>query len=313
MHGVSGPLLEVSALTKTFGKVQALSGISLSVGEGEVVGLVGESGCGKTTLAKLALRLLMPNSGEVRYREKNIFRLQKETLRVFRREVQMVFQDPFGSLNPRMKIGEIIEEPLLVHHIGTSLERKKKVAELLESVGLKENHSRRYPHEFSGGERQRIGIARAIALSPKLLILDEPVSSLDLSIQTQILRLLLTLHRKKGIAYLLISHDLRVISKVSDRTLVMYLGKIVEEGKTSDIFSNPQHPYTRALIASQPQYIKEKKFSGIPKGEVPSPIDPPSGCRYRLRCPHAERRCADEEPLLLERQKSHSVACHFEL
>jgi len=324
MHGIQDALLEVENLRKEYpiergllrsekGKVQALSGVSFQIREGEVVGLVGESGCGKTTLAKLILKLLLPTGGEVRYHGKNIFSLEGSDLKAVRRDIQMVFQDPFGSLDPRMKIKEIVGEPLLVHGIGTSRERYRNVITLLESVGLQELHGGRYPHEFSGGERQRIGIARSLALSPKLLVLDEPVSSLDLSIQAQILRLLLSLKKEKNLTYLFISHDLRVVSKVSDRVLVMYLGKIVESGPTEKIFSKPEHPYTHALLASQPQYIRERGFQGIPRGEIPSPANPPSGCRYRTRCPHAEKKCAEEEPLLLERTPHHFVACHFEL
>ncbi|MBI4436632.1 MAG: ATP-binding cassette domain-containing protein [Candidatus Omnitrophica bacterium] len=324
MHGIQNALLEVENLRKEFpiergllrkekGKVQALSGVSFEIQEGEIIGLVGESGCGKTTLAKLILRLLFPNGGEIRYQGKDLLTLEGKELKAFRREIQMVFQDPFGSLNPRMKIKEIVGEPLLIHGIGSSKERHRKVIDLLESVGLQELHAGRYPHEFSGGERQRIGIARSLALSPRLLVLDEPVSSLDLSIQAQILRLLLSLKKERNLTYLFISHDLRVVSKMSDRVLVMYLGKIVESGTTTEIFEKPEHPYTRALLASQPQTIKEKGFKGIPKGEIPSPANPPSGCRYRTRCPHAEKKCAEEEPLLLERTPGHFVACHFEL
>lgn len=324
MHGIQNALLEIQDLRKEFpierglfrkekGKVHALSGVTFHIQEGEVVGLVGESGCGKTTLARLVLRLLFPTGGEVLYEGKNLFLFGKDEMKRYRRVVQVVFQDPFGSLNPRMKIGTIIGEPLLLHGIGSPRERKEKVAHLLESVGLKAVHAGRYPHEFSGGERQRIGIARALALSPKVLVLDEPVSSLDLSIQSQILKLLLSLKRERGMTYFFISHDLRVVSKICDRVLVMYLGKIVESGPTAKLFSSPMHPYTRALLATQPKAIQEKGFQGIPKGEIPSPTHPPSGCRYRTRCPYAEKRCEEEEPLLRRRGEGHLAACHFDL
>ncbi len=296
------------------GTVFALDDVSLAVEEGETIGLVGESGCGKTTFGRSLLRLYDPTDGQVIFNNHDITKLPQKNLRNIRREMQMMFQDPFESLNSRHTIGEILEEPFIIHNIGTVKERKAEVARLLERVGLSSTSVDRYPHEFSGGQRQRIGIARAISLKPKLIVCDEPVSALDVSIQSQILNLLLELQEEMGLTYIFIAHDLAVVKHISDRIAVMYLGKIVEYASSGKINQNPFHPYTQALISAIPipdPTVKRKKI--ILSGDVPSPINPPSGCRFHTRCPIAKEKCIKEEPPLsnVSSDQEHLVACHF--
>jgi len=314
------PLLSVKDIKKYFpvergfsrqviGEVRAVDGISFELRAGETLGVVGESGCGKTTLARIVLNLLKPTAGSVIFNERKITDLRQDQMRVLRKDVQIIFQDPYNSLNPRMKIGEILIEPLLVHKIGTRQERIDKAKNLLAKVGLKPEYINRYPHQFSGGERQRIGIARALATEPKLIICDEPVSSLDLSIQAQILKLLAGLQKELKLSYLFISHDLRVIEAVSDYVMVMYLGKVFEFSSTEELYSLPIHPYTEALFSAVAMGQERKKKALIAKGEPPSPISPPPGCKFHPRCPYAEPQCKVEEPQLKEVKPGHLVAC----
>jgi peptide/nickel transport system ATP-binding protein len=291
--------------------VHAVDGVSLEIAAGETLGIVGESGCGKTTLARLAIKLLDPTSGSIELEGKDLSKLRGKALRVARRDIQIIFQDPFSSLNPRKTVGEIIAEPMVVQKVNPEGGREARVRELLTLVGLNADHYNRYPHEFSGGQRQRIGIARALTLSPKVIICDEPVSALDVSIQAQVINLLKDIQKKLGVSYLFIAHDLNVIRHISDRVAVMYLGKIVEVGPTKEIYSNPSHPYTRALISSAPRIKGELGSERIVlEGDVPSPIDPPAGCRFNTRCWKAQDKCRSEEPLLLG-SKNHQAACHF--
>jgi len=317
------PLVEVRDLVKHFpvtggvllrevAKVHAVDDVSLVIKPGETLGLVGESGCGKSTLGRLILRLDEPTSGQVLFEGEDILAYDAERLRKLREEMQIIFQDPFSSLNPRKSVAHIVGEPLLVHGVKNRTERENRVEELLEVVGLGREHMRRYPHQFSGGQRQRIGVARALALNPKLIICDEAVSALDVSIQAQVINLLQDLQSEFGLTYLFISHDLSVVEHISDRVAVMYLGKVVELADSITIYSNPLHPYTQALLGAAPIPDPYRGISHtILKGDVPSPINPPSGCRFHTRCPYAEQICTDHEPELRELAKGHTAACHF--
>ena len=281
--------------------------------EHETFGLVGESGCGKSTLGRTLVKIYEPTEGKIEFMGKDITKLNGSEMQDFRRNVQMIFQDPYASLNPRMTVGEIIREPMEIHNIGTPKERDEKVASLLETVGLKPDHVRRYPHEFSGGQRQRISIARTLALDPKFIVCDEPISALDVSIQAQIINLLERIQRERGISYLFIAHDLGAVKHISNRIGAMYLGSLVEIGSSDDLYHHPLHPYTQALLASipipDPKRMRERKKEEI-NGEIPSPLDIPSGCPFRTRCPYATERCAQEKPQL--RQVGNSkVACHL--
>jgi oligopeptide transport system ATP-binding protein len=313
------PLLEVDNLTKHFAlgggffakpkAVQAIRGVSLHIEAGETLGLVGESGCGKSTLARCVLKLVDVTSGRVNFEGRALFALSEAELRRTRRDMQIVFQDPFSSLNPRKRVGDIVREGLDIHEIGTPQERRARVVELLEAVGLKSAHLNSYPHEFSGGQRQRIVIARALAVGPKFVVADEAVSALDVSIQAQILNLLLDLQRKMNLTYLFVSHNLHVVRHVSDRVAVMYLGRIVETALAEDIYSNPQHPYTRALLSAALLPEPGKARTHVPlTGDVPSAVDPPRGCAFRARCPVAVDRCVTDDPSLLF-TGTHGVAC----
>jgi oligopeptide/dipeptide ABC transporter ATP-binding protein len=299
-------------LRRTAGHVYAVDGISFTVNEGETLGLVGESGCGKSTVARTVLRLVEPTGGSIKLNGHDITRLGKSALRPHRRQMQIIFQDPFSSLNPRMSAGDIVGEPLQVHGIARGKEKDERVAALFDQVGLRRLQMRSFPHEFSGGQRQRICIARALALSPKLIIGDEPVSALDVSIQAQVINLMMDLQRDQNLSYLFIAHDLAVVEHISHRIAVMYLGKIVEHTDKQTLFTNPLHPYTEALLAAVPipnPRLKRKKH--VLQGDVPSPINPPPGCTFHTRCPYAEARCRIEVPLLREISRGHSVACHL--
>ena len=293
------------------GAVKAVDGVNLTINEGETVGLVGESGCGKSTLGRTILRLIEPTSGEVIFQGKNLLTMPQRELRDMRRQMQIIFQDPYASLNPRMRVGDIVGEGLEIHKLAKGKAKRDRVMELLHQVGLREDHYDRYPHEFSGGQRQRIGIARALAVSPKFIVCDEPVSSLDVSIQAQIINLLQELQEKMHLTYLFISHDLRVVEHISHRVAIMYLGKVVEIAKGETIYRDAKHPYTRALLSAVPiPDMTRKKERVVLEGDVPSPVNPPPGCTFHPRCSYREALCSQSEPPLDFTADGHGVACH---
>lgn len=316
-------LLEVTNLKKyfpikggvfsqTIGHVYAVDDVSFTVNKGETLGLVGESGCGKSTTGRSILRLIEPTDGQIHFEGQDVIALDKNAMRSLRREMQIIFQDPYASLNPRMTVGSIIGEPLEIHKIARGSEKTERVASLLQKVGLRAEDMRKYPHEFSGGQRQRIGIARALALNPKLIVCDEPVSALDVSIQAQVINLLEDLQEELGLSYLFIAHNLNVVEHISDRVAVMYLGQIVELASDTDLYNNPQHPYTEALLSAVPipdPTVRKKRI--ILEGDVPSPIDPPSGCHFHTRCMYKEKVCEEEAPEFKHIGGGHWVACHF--
>ncbi|MEH7380733.1 oligopeptide/dipeptide ABC transporter ATP-binding protein [Bacillus sp. JJ1533] len=316
MDAKTDKLLEVKNMKKYFSiqkiPLKAVDDLNLIINKGETVGLVGESGCGKSTAGKTMIRLMEPTAGEVFFEGKNIYEYTPRQMKELRKDMQIIFQDPYASLNPRMKIEDIIGEPLDIHHLAKGKRRKERVRELLELVGLRPEHANRFPHEFSGGQRQRIGIARALALNPKFIVCDEPISALDVSIQAQIVNLLKSLQKKMGLTYLFIAHDLSMVKYISDRILVMYLGNMVELSDSRSLYDEPLHPYTKALLSAVPIPDPDVKRERIVlEGEVPSPLSPPSGCVFRNRCKYAMDRCATEIPKWKEVQPSHYTACHL--
>ena len=313
----SSTLVQIENLKKHFPasggqSVRAVDGVSFNIERGETLGLVGESGCGKTTVGRCLLRLIEPTSGDIKFDGQDLLSLGKSEMRALRRRMQIVFQDPYSSLNPRMKVGDIIGEPLIVHSIGNKQERKDRIAELLRVVKLDPDYANRYPHQFSGGQRQRIGIARALALNPDFIVADEPVSALDVSVQAQVVNLLQDLQAQFGLTYLFISHGLAVVEHISTRVGVMYLGKIVELASSAELYENPKHPYTQALLASiplpDPEQTRDRKRIAL-SGEVPTPMNPPSGCRFHTRCPYVMEKCKNTEPEFKEITPGHFAAC----
>jgi oligopeptide transport system ATP-binding protein len=308
-------LLDVQGVVKHFqvrgGTVRAVDGVSFQLAHGETLALVGESGCGKSTTARVVLRLIEPDAGAIRFEGADITHLAAKPLRRLRQRMQIVFQDPFASLNPRMTIGATIEEPLGIHGVGDHASRRARVAELLDLVGLAPEYAGRYPHEFSGGQRQRIGIARALALEPALVVCDEPVSALDVSVQAQVVNLLRDLQARLGLSYLFIAHDLAVVKHMADRVAVMYLGRIVETGPRDALFATPRHPYSRALLAAIPRPDPHRRLGMVAGGDIPSPLDPPPGCHFHTRCPFVIDRCRSEDPVLRPITSTQSAACHL--